>query len=114
MYSVSSTHATFIPMLTRKTEQQRFPIVEEAMSGMRTQPHIHDVVVTVQRGRRTYRFNIFFKNHCLLRLNPTISALVPGRQWKGDIVVMKVGETVPGVVNMKSNDARLANFAVRR
>ena len=84
------------------------------MSGMRTQPHIHDVVVTVRRGRRLYRFNVFLKNHCLLPFNPTVSALLPGLLWNGDILVMRVGVAVPGVVNMRGTDAQLADFAVRR
>jgi hypothetical protein len=81
---------------------------------MRTQPHIHDVVVTVRRGQRLYRFNIFLKNHCLLPFNTTISSLVPWLRWNGDILVMRVGVTVPGVVNMRRSDAQLADFAVRR
>jgi len=84
------------------------------MSGMWTQPHIHDVVVTVRRGRRLYRFNIFLKNHCRLPLNPTVSSLVPWVQWNGDILVMKIGVVVLGVVNMKRSDAQLADFAVRQ
>lgn len=114
MYSISAARPAFIPVLTRKTKHRRFPIVEEAISGMRTQRHIHDVVVTVLRGRRSHRFNIFLKNHCLLPINPTVSAMIPGRQWKGDILVMRVGEAVPGVVNTRGGDARLADFAVRR
>ncbi|KAF8961277.1 hypothetical protein BDZ97DRAFT_1594505, partial [Flammula alnicola] len=87
LYSVSSTRPTFIPVLTRKTQYRRFPIIEEAISGMRTQPHIHDVVVTVRRAGCLYGFYLFLKNHRLLPFNPTISALVPGRQWNGDILV---------------------------
>ena len=114
LYSVSSTHPAFISILTRKEQHGHFPIVEEAMSGMRTQPHIHDVVVTVRRGRRLYHFNIFLKNHCRLPLNPTISSLVPWLRWNGDILVKRVGVVVPGVVNMRRSDPRLADFAVRR
>ncbi|KAF8949912.1 hypothetical protein BDZ97DRAFT_1689493, partial [Flammula alnicola] len=114
LYSVSSTRLAFIPVLTRKTQHQRFPIVEEAISGMRTQPCIHDVVVTVRQAGCLYRFHLFFKNHCLLPFNPTVSALVPGRQWNGDILVMRVGVAVLGVVNMRGDDARLADFAVRQ
>lgn len=81
---------------------------------MRTQPHIHDVVVTVRRGRRIHRFNIFLKNHCRLPRNSTVSSLVPWLRWNGDILVMRVGVVVPGVVNMRRSDAQLADFAVRR
>lgn len=114
MYSISATRPTFIPILTRKTKHKRFPIVEEAISGMKTQRHIHDVIITVRHGQRSCRFNIFLKNHCLLPFNPTVAALAQGRQWKGDILVMRVGEVVPGVVNMRGDDARLADFAVRQ
>jgi len=84
------------------------------MSGMRTQPYIHDVVITVRRGRRLHRFNVFLKNHRLLPFNPTVSALVPGLLWNGDILIMKVGVAVPSIVNMRGPDARLADFAVKR
>ena len=86
LYSISApaNQPTFVAVQTRITDHQRFPIVEEVLSGMRTQPHIHDTVVTVQRGRRLHRFYIFVKNHRLLPLNAGIALLVPGRQWRGD------------------------------
>lgn len=89
-------------------------MVEEVMGGIRTQPYVHDVIVTVIRGQHSYRFNIFMKNHRLLPINSTISALVPGSQWNGDVLVMKMGRTVPGVINMSGADGQLADFAVRR
>lgn len=89
-------------------------MVEEVMAGMRIQPYVHDAIVTVRRGQRLYRFNVFLKNHRLLPINNTILASIPGRRWNGDLVAMKVGEVVPGVVNMSRNDAQLADFAVRQ
>jgi hypothetical protein len=85
LYSVSgpANQPTFVAVQTRITDHQQFPIVEEVFSGMRTQPHIHDTVVTVQRGRRLHRFLIFVKNHRLLPLNAAIALFVPGRQWRG-------------------------------
>ncbi|KAF8951227.1 hypothetical protein BDZ97DRAFT_1626701, partial [Flammula alnicola] len=87
LYSVLLANPIFIPVLTRTAGHHRFPIMEEAFSGMRTQPHIHDVIVTVQWRGRWYRFHIFVKNHRLLPMNPTVSAMVPGCQWNGDIVI---------------------------
>ena len=115
LYSVSApaNQPTFVAVQTRITDHQRFPIVEEVLSGMRTQPHIHDTVVTVQRGRRLHRFLIFVKNHRLLPLNAGIALLVPGRQWRGDILVMRVGTSVNGVVNLRNGDRRLVDYAVQ-
>lgn len=81
---------------------------------MRTQPHIHDVVVTVYRGNRVYRFNLFLKNHRLLPLNHTLSVMMPGLQWRGDIVIMRVGVSKLHVINMRGDDWRVADYAVRR
>lgn len=89
-------------------------MVEEAMAGMRIQPYIHDVFVVVKRGERAYRFNIFLKNHRLLPINSAVSVMVPGCQWNGDILVMKVGKVVRGVVNLRDEDAQVADFAVRQ
>ena len=115
LYSVSApaNQPTFVTVQTRITDHQRFPIVEEVISGMRTQPHIHDTVLTVQRGRRLHRFLIFVKNHRLLPLNAAIALLVPGRQWRGDILVMRIGTSVNGVVNMRTGDRRLVDYAVQ-
>lgn len=89
-------------------------MVEDVISGMRIQPHIHDVIVGVRRGQHVHYFNIFLKNHRFLPVNHTILTLFPGRSWNGDILVMKMGKAVPGVVNMRHDDAWLADFAVRR
>lgn len=99
--------------MVRKTPLLRFPMVEEAMSGIQIQPYVHDVIVTVRHGRHICCFNIFVKNHRLLPFNQTILALIPGRQWNGDILALKVGKSVPGVVNMSQYDALLADFAVK-
>lgn len=80
---------------------------------MRTQPHIHDTIVTVRRGRCLHHFHIFVKNHRLLPLNAAIAALAPGHQWRGDVLVMRAGTSVAGVVNMRNGDRRLADYAVR-
>jgi len=80
---------------------------------MRTQPHIHDTVITVRRGRRLHHFHIFVKNHRLLPLNAAIATLAPGHQWRGDILVMRAGTSVAGVVNIRNGDRRLIDYAVR-
>lgn len=80
---------------------------------MLTQPHIHDTIVTVIESARVHKFHIFVKNHELLPLNPAIATLVPGRQWRGDILVMKIGTSVAGVVNLRNDDQRLVDIAVQ-
>ncbi|KAF8961319.1 hypothetical protein BDZ97DRAFT_1921404 [Flammula alnicola] len=112
LYGAASTRPSLLPIQTRITSHQRSPLVEEALSGS-IQPRIHDTIVTIRRGRRQHRFQIFVKNHKYLPTNAAVLALM-GRQWHGDILVMRMGYTTNGVVNIRSGDQRLIEYALQR
>ncbi|KAF8961297.1 hypothetical protein BDZ97DRAFT_1760034 [Flammula alnicola] len=112
LYGAASTRPSLLPIQTRITSHQRSPLVEEALSGS-IQPRIHDTIVTIRRGRRQHRFQIFVKNHKYLPTNAAVLALM-GRQWHGDILVMRMGYATNGVVNIRSGDQRLIEYALQR
>ncbi|KAG6369919.1 hypothetical protein JVT61DRAFT_13386 [Boletus reticuloceps] len=99
-----------VTMLTRcansSRRSQRFPVVESLLQDARVQPYVHNCQVIVHEGRHTYRFCVFFKRHCHLQLNPILGRM--GGQFRGDVVVMRVGES--SVVNMQGRDAIVADF----
>ncbi|KDR65808.1 hypothetical protein GALMADRAFT_148392 [Galerina marginata CBS 339.88] len=114
LFGTVSANPVSLPIQTRIAEDLRSPLVEEALSGMETQSRVHDVQVTVRRGRGVHRFHIFFKNHSFLPINASILALVPGRQWHGDILVMRLGVKIDGVVNLRAEDGPLVRYTLRR
>ena len=77
------------------------------------QPYIHDAIVTIKYRRVTSIFHIFMKNHKFLRVNGIIARWANAITWRGDILVMRVGNREP-FVSMRGADASLADFAVRR
>ena len=46
-------------------------------------------------------------------MNQTVEALQEGCSWNGDIVILCGAAHSDGVVNMRGNDARLADFALK-
>ncbi|KAF8055446.1 hypothetical protein FPV67DRAFT_1435785 [Lyophyllum atratum] len=95
-------------------DRGRRPCLETTFGGQKLQPFIHDGVIAIQprRGQLT-RFHIFVKNHCHLPRNRIIARWGIGQGWKGDIVIMRKG-VVHEFVGLRSRDARLADFAVRK
>lgn len=76
------------------------------MGGSRTQPHVHDVVVSVANGPYSAKFRVFFKRHQNLPHNGVLNL-------RGDVVVMRVGSKDPdSVVNLRSSDSRAMDFAI--
>lgn len=89
----------------------RFPVPESLLQDATLQPYIHNCQVTIHEDRHTYRFCIFFKRHCHLVPNPLLSGM--GCLFRGDVVVMRVGEG-SSVVNMRGRDVAIADFMITR
>jgi hypothetical protein len=83
------------------------------MAGLRMQPFIHDCPVTVYEKNAIHTFHVFCKNHRLLPDNQVIEGVAPGLSWRGDVVILRMGKK-QAVVNMRSRDAGLADFVVKR
>ncbi|KAF9470788.1 hypothetical protein BDN70DRAFT_648252 [Pholiota conissans] len=93
---------------------QRYPFPENHIGGSSTQPWVHNCLVTVREGRNTYQYMVFFKRHCLLKSNQTLSALVgkPSRLCS-DAVVMRIGVKA-AYVNMRDRDTILADWLMKK
>ncbi|KAH7916966.1 hypothetical protein BV22DRAFT_986628, partial [Leucogyrophana mollusca] len=50
----------------------RYPFVESLLDEAVLQPYVHDCLVRVHEGGVTHDFRIFFKRHCLLRINQSL------------------------------------------
>ena len=59
-------------------------------------------------------FYIFFKNHCCLPINQTVKILCKDTFWKDDIAILQAFVKYDGVVNMRCQDAKIANFAIKK
>ena len=110
-YGTKSNRPVTKTVFTQINSRGRSPRLDLVMGDNRLQPHIHDGIVTVIKGRRTTRFHIFVKNHRRLRSNGILERW--NMPWKGDIVVMRKGIS-DEVVNIRANDASLADFAVKK
>lgn len=112
LYASEHGQPVFIPVPTLGTQAARFPLLENHIAGLRIQPFIHDCLVVVRQGRRSHRFRVFCKNHSSLPINRTIRNL-GNTQWRGDIMIMRVGKK-HSVVNMRGcTDAKLSDFLVQ-
>ncbi|KDR72078.1 hypothetical protein GALMADRAFT_213526 [Galerina marginata CBS 339.88] len=86
---------------------RRYPWVEGIFEHRNTQPFVHDTSITVRHNGREHIFFVFCQNHCRLPFNNAVVG-----PWRGNIVVMKAGSDVSGVVDMRSQDAELVDQAI--
>ncbi len=81
----------------------------------RIQPFIRTCQVKViDRRGNVHTFYFFFKNHCRLPINLTVENLKEETFWKGDITILRASAKSDGVVNMRSTDGKLADFALKK
>lgn len=73
------------------------------MGGTVLQPYVHDCSVDLRIGRRSYGFQVFFKNHKYLELNQAIFR-ASYELHRGDLLIMKVDPTTGRYLPMRSGD----------
>lgn len=101
-------------VITQDNGTRRFAFLQGLLSETRQQ-HIHlcKVKVTDRRGA-SHTFYICFKNDRRLPTNQTVKNLTRTR-WNGDIVILRgATEIDDGIVSMRRNDAKLADFALTK
>ena len=113
LYAALSNKPSYTTVETRESGTNRFPLLEGILADLHTQPFIHDYPITVYESNCAHTFRVFCKNHCHLPVNKAIREMGPDLCWKGDIMVLRSGKK-HGVVNMRSRDAALADFVVKR
>ncbi|THV00403.1 hypothetical protein K435DRAFT_854751 [Dendrothele bispora CBS 962.96] len=92
---------------------QRYVLALDTLSGAKTQPYVHDVVVSVTYRRKAYKFRVFFKRHKLLPINQAVRQLA-GIDVEGDVLVVAVGKKV-NIRNLRGREEnRAADLALRR
>jgi hypothetical protein len=91
----------------------QYPFAESVLQDAALQPYVHDCVVRVNEGPHTYNFRVFFKRHCRLRLNMSLSKQSVPTNFRGDIVVMKIGVRNE-YVNMRGRDGILSDWLSSR
>jgi len=110
-YGTNSNRPVTKALYTQINLHGRSPRLDLVMGDNRLQPHIHDGIVKVINQGKTTRFHIFVKNHRRLRSNGILEGW--NMPWKGDIVVMRKGISHE-LVNIRANDASLADFVVKK
>jgi len=92
----------------------RLPFLKNYLGELQLQPYIHNCAATIQEGRRTHRFMIFYKRHCRLQANQCLSTMVQGpTNIQGDVIIMRV-ESKATYVNLRSGDAKRSDWLMRR
>lgn len=87
----------------------RYPALIGALGGP-SPGRIRAVVFTINRHGVEDEFVFFFRNYCRLPFNRSVR----GRIWRGNIVVMRASLHGDGVVNLRSTDTRMVDWAVRQ
>jgi len=85
----------------------RYPWVEGVFEHCKIQRFIHDTSITIRHNGKEHIYVVFCQNHCCLPFNTALAGA-----WRGDIVVMKAGTDVDGVINMCTQDAQLVDQAI--
>ncbi|KAK7443824.1 hypothetical protein VKT23_015605 [Stygiomarasmius scandens] len=92
---------------------RRYLFALDTLTDARTQPYVHDVVVTIIYRNKTYKFRVFFKRHKLLPINRAVRRLC-GVNVEGDVLLAAVGKTVE-IRNLRGGDERrAADLAVKK
>ncbi|TFK16378.1 hypothetical protein FA15DRAFT_711900 [Coprinopsis marcescibilis] len=107
LYSTSTIDTQSVNVPTLEVGADQYPMVEGVFSEHRRQPYIHDCLVKVHRCGRWHQFQLFCKNHRLLRKNIAAPAA-----WRGDILVMQGGLRTFSV-NLRAKDKPLVDYVVR-
>ena len=75
-------------------------------------PHVCEVGIF--DGKSINYFNIFFSRGHKIRVNRAVKALSSDLSWTGDILIMRSSARSEGVVNMRGDDSKLADFALKK
>lgn len=114
IYNASSLRPKFVPVTVQDNGIRRFAFLQGVIGGAKLQPYIHVAEVKIIHRGRSHQFYFFFKNHRYLPENQTVKAMTSNISWRGDIVIMRGSHGRIGVVNMRQNDAKLADFALKK
>ena len=81
--------------------------MEGVFEHRRIQHFIHDTSIIIRHDGKEHTYIVFCQNHCRLPFNTAVAGA-----WRGDIVVMRSGIDVDGVINMRTEDALLVDQAI--
>lgn len=97
--------------LNMKRQCQMQPLVAECLDETSTQAYVHNMIVKTKLRGKTINFGVFFKRHCRLRRNPTISKA----PVQGDVIVMRMGKGYETYVNLRGcNEERLIDRVIKK
>lgn len=114
LYSTRSTRPISKNICTQSNTKGRSPRLDLLLGGEKLQPYIHHALISVKYRGSITQFHVFCKNHRWLGLNKAAIRLVGANcTWKGDIMLMRKGKEKE-IVGMRTGDARLADFAVKK
>jgi hypothetical protein len=65
-------------------------------------------------GKSINHFYIFFSRGRNIRVNRAVKALSSDLLWTGDILIVRGSARSEGVVNMRGDDSKLADFALKK
>ncbi|KIK60928.1 hypothetical protein GYMLUDRAFT_167209, partial [Collybiopsis luxurians FD-317 M1] len=96
-----------------RLSMQREVLAASTLRFQRTQPYVHDIIVTVFHQSKLYKFHTFFRRHVHLPRNRCVVG-VNDSLIGGDLLIVACGKEFD-VRNMKgSMEMQAADFAVRR
>ncbi|PPQ75763.1 hypothetical protein CVT26_000703 [Gymnopilus dilepis] len=114
VYRASGAFPRCVKVVAQDNGVRRFAFVEGVLRG-RFQPRVHGAEITiVDRKGRQHTFFFFFKNHRRLPLNQTISRLCQGATWRGDAAMFRVSVSGTRLINLRSRDRALTDYAVKK
>ena len=119
LYPSASSLPCHVSVVARQTcpysVQTQLPFPENHLSELQLQPYVHNCAVTIQEGRHTHCFMVFFKRHCRLQPNQCLTTMVQGDATtiRGDVLIMRMGSKA-SYVNLRTGDAKRTDWLMRR
>jgi hypothetical protein len=109
IYKTNETRPKFTNIIVQDSGQRRFALVDSVLDNL---PRVCEVGVF--DGKSINYFYIFFSRGRNIRVNRPVKTLSNRFSWTGDILILRGSARSQGVVNMRGQDAKLADFAIKK
>src|SRR5271168_1601309 len=109
IYKTNETCPKFTNIIVQDSGQRQFALVNSVLDNL---PRMCEV--SMFDGKSINHFYIFFTHGRNIHVNRPVKTLSNNFLWTGDILIMCGSARSQGVVNMRGQDAKLVDFALRK
>ena len=109
IYKTNDTQPKFTNIIVQDSGCRRFALVDSVLDNI---PRVCEVGVF--DGKSINYFYIFLTRSRNIHVNQPVKSLSNNFLWTGDILILRGSARSQGVVNMRGQDSKLADFALKK